>query len=361
VFGGDVIGGERVPPEIRIGDRLIGPAHPPYVVCELSANHNGRRERALELSGAAAATGADAIKIQTYTPDTLTIAYDGPDFRIHGGLWDGYTLYDLYRQAYTPYDWHPALVDKARDLGITLFSTPFDETAVDLLSGLGAPAYKIASFEVVDHALIARVAREHRPMIISTGMADLGEIAEAVKVARANGADDVVLLHCVSSYPAKYEQANLLTIPHLAEAFGVVTGLSDHTLGSACAVAAVALGACVVEKHFTLNRADGGPDSAFSLEPDEFRRLVEDCRNAWLSVGRIDYSRSADERLSLVFRRSLYVVEDIEAGRELNSRNIRSIRPGYGLSPKHLPQVLGRHAARALKRGDRLSWGDIAP
>jgi N-acetylneuraminate synthase len=347
-------------PDVTIAGRKIGPSHPPYIICELSANHNGRIERALELIEAAAATGADAVKIQTYTPDTLTIAHDSPEFRIRGGLWDGYTLYDLYREAYTPYEWHPALVQRAKELGVTLFSTPFDESAVKLLSGLNVPAYKIASFEVVDLALIECVARQKKPMIISTGMANLGEIAEAVQTARRHGAEELVLLHCVSTYPARYEHANLRTIPHLADAFGVVAGLSDHTPGTACAVAAVAVGACVIEKHFTLRRADGGPDSAFSLEPDEFKRLVEDCRAAWLSLGRVDYERSEAERASLAFRRSLYVVEDVAPGGELTSRNVRSIRPGYGLPPKHLPEVLGRRAARPLKRGEPLRWQDIA-
>ncbi len=347
-------------PDVTIAGRKIGPSHPPYVICELSANHNGRLERALDLIDAAAATGADAVKIQTYTPDTLTIAHDAPEFRIRGGLWDGYTLYDLYREAHTPFEWHPALMQRAQQLGVTLFSTPFDESAVKLLSGLNVPAYKIASFEVVDLALIECVARQKKPMIISTGMANLGEIAEAVQTARRHGAEEIVLLHCVSTYPARYEHANLRTIPHLADAFGVVAGLSDHTPGTACAVAAVAVGACVIEKHFTLRRADGGPDSAFSLEPDEFKRLVEDCRAAWLSLGRVDYERSEAERASLVFRRSLYVVEDVASGGELTSRNIRSIRPGYGLPPKHLPEVLGRRAVRPLKRGEPLRWEDIA-
>jgi pseudaminic acid synthase len=348
------------PAEVSIAGRKVGAGFPPYIICELSANHNGRLERALELIDAAAATGADAIKIQTYTPDTLTIDHDGPGFRIEGGLWDGATLYDLYRSAATPFEWHPLLIDRARRRGVTLFSTPFDETAVDLLARLGVPAYKIASFEVVDLPLIERVARERKPLIISTGMAALGEIEEAVRTARTNGAEQLVLLHCVSSYPASYEQANLRTIPDLARAFGTVVGLSDHTPGTACSVAAVTLGASVIEKHFTIRRADGGPDAAFSLEPDEFKRLVEDCRNAWRSLGRIDYARSEEERKSLVFRRSLYVVEDIEAGAELTSRNVRSIRPGHGLAPKHLPQVLGRRALRALKRGTPLAWSDLA-
>jgi N-acetylneuraminate synthase len=344
--------------EISIAGRKIGPGHPPYIICELSANHGGKLERALELIDAAAATGADAIKIQTYTPDTLTIEHDGPQFRITGGLWDGYTLYDLYKEAYTPYEWHPVLMERARKLGVALFSTPFDETAVDLLSSLDVPAYKIASFEAIDLPLIARVAREARPMIISTGMTSVEEIGEAVRTARGAGARELILLHCVSTYPAKYENANLETIGDLARSFDAVAGLSDHTPGTACAVAAVALGANVIEKHFTLRRADGGPDAAFSLEPDEFRRLVEDCRNAWLSIGSVDYSRSDEEIGNRMFRRSLYVVADIAAGEELTKQNIRSIRPGFGLPPKHLTDVLGRRASRSLKRGEPLAWID---
>jgi N-acetylneuraminate synthase len=348
-------------PAITIGGRKIGPGYPPYVICELSANHGGQLERALELIDAAAATGADAIKIQTYTPDTLTIDHDGPDFQIRGGLWDGYTLYELYKEAYTPYEWHPAIIDRARRHGVTLFSTPFDETAVELLSRLDVPAYKIASFEAIDLPLIARVAREKKPMIISTGMTDIEEIGEAISAARGAGASDLVLLHCVSTYPAKFESANLRTIVDIAGRFGVVTGLSDHTPGTACAVAAVALGASVIEKHFTLRRADGGPDSAFSLEPEEFSRLVEDCRNAWLSMGAVDYSRSEEERGNRVFRRSLYIVADVAAGDMLTAENVRSIRPGFGLAPKYLPKVLGQRAARVLRRGQPLGWGDIDP
>jgi N-acetylneuraminate synthase len=347
-------------PEVAIAGRRIGRDHPPYIICELSANHNGRIERALELIDAAAATGADAIKIQTYTPDTMTIPHDGPGFRIQGGLWDGSTLHDLYKTAFTPYDWHPALFERARRHGVTLFSTPFDETAVELLSGLDAPAYKIASFELVDLPMIERVAREGKPLIISTGMATMDEVRDAVHAARSSGAQELILLHCVSSYPAKFEQANVRAIPHLQQALGTVVGLSDHTPGTACAVAAVAMGASVIEKHFTLRRADGGPDAAFSLEPDEFKRLVDDCRNAWTSLGRADWVRSEDEKTSLVFRRSLYIVHDVAAGEPLTPDNIRAIRPGHGLAPKHLPQVLGRHAARALRRGEPLRWQDIA-
>jgi N-acetylneuraminate synthase len=344
---------------VQIAGRRIGPDYEPYVVCELSGNHNGRLERALELLDAGAATGADAIKIQSYTPDTITIDHDGPGFRIEGGLWDGRTLYDLYGEAQTPFEWHEALFGRARELGVTLFSTPFDESAVDLLEGLGAPAYKIASFEAIDLPLIAYVASKRKPMIISTGMANLGEIGEAVRTARDNGCDQIVLLHCVSSYPAPDEQSNVRTVPDLAERFGVIAGLSDHTFGSAVAVASIALGGCVVEKHFTLRRADGGPDAAFSLEPEEFKILVEDCKRAWRALGKATYDLQGCERGSIAFRRSVYVVRDVAAGEELTHQNIRSIRPGYGLPPKHLPEVLGRHAARNLKRGDPLQFEDV--
>ena len=347
-------------PPIEIAGRKIGPDHEPYVICELSGNHNGSLDRALQLIDAAAATGADAIKIQTYTPDTITIDHDGPGFRIEGGLWGGRTLYDLYGEAQTPFEWHEPLFARARELGVTLFSTPFDESAVDLLEELGAPAYKIASFEAVDLPLIARVARTGKPMIISTGMANLDEIGEAVRTARDNGCSEIVLLHCVSSYPAPDEQSNVRTVPDLAQRFGVVSGLSDHTFGSAVAVASIALGGCVVEKHFTLRRADGGPDAAFSLEPDEFRTLVTDCKRAWRSLGKATYDLQGCERGSIVFRRSLYVVRDISAGEALTRENVRSIRPGHGLAPRHLPDVLGRRAARDLKRGDPLGWDSVA-
>jgi N-acetylneuraminate synthase len=341
---------------IEIAGRPIGRDHEPYVICELSANHNGSLDRALELLDAAAETGADAVKIQTYTPDTMTIDHDGPGFRIAGGLWDGRTLYDLYGEAQTPFAWHAALFARARELGVTLFSTPFDESAVELLEELDAPAYKIASFEAIDLPLIARVAATGKPMIVSTGMANLDEIGEAVGAARGNGCEEIVLLHCVSSYPAPDEQSNLRTVPDLAERFGVVTGLSDHTFGSAVAVASIALGGCMVEKHFTLARADGGPDSAFSLEPGEFETLVEDCKRAWRALGSATYDLQGCERGSMVFRRSIYVVRDIAAGEPLTADNVRSIRPGYGLPPKHLPEVLGRRAARDLKRGEPLDW-----
>ena len=339
-------------PELEIAGRKIGVGHPPYVVCELSGNHNGSLVRALKLVDAAAATGADAIKIQTYTPDTLTMDSDRPDFRLKGGLWDGMTLYELYGQAYTPYEWHPALFARARALGVTLFSTPFDETAVDLLASLGAPAYKIASFEVIDLPLIERVAREKKPMIISTGMANLAEIEEATAAARRAGAQQVALLHCVSSYPAPIADANLRTIPHLGSAFGVVSGLSDHTPGTAAAVAAIAMGASIIEKHFTLARADGGPDAAFSLEPDEFKRLVEDCRAAWSALGEVSYDLQGSERGNKSLRRSIYAVRTIEAGEAFSSANVRSIRPGFGLPPKAMPGLIGCRARRRIERGE---------
>jgi N-acetylneuraminate synthase len=343
-------------PEIEIAGRKIGPAHEPFVICELSGNHNGSLERALKMIDAAADTGADAIKLQTYTPDTITIASDRPDFRIEGGPWGGRTLHDLYGEAHTPYEWHEALFRRARERGVTIFSTPFDETAVDLLESLDAPAYKIASFEAVDLGLIARVARLKKPMIISTGLANFAEIGEAVRTARQNGCDQLVLLHCVSAYPAPIADANVRTVPHLAETFGCVGGLSDHTPGSAASVAAIALGGSVIEKHFTLARADGGPDAEFSLEPDEFTALVRDCKAAWAALGRVHYDLKGSERANAQFRRSLYVVRDVRAGQPLGPEHVRSIRPGFGLAPKHLDEVLGRLASRDLQRGEALAW-----
>jgi N-acetylneuraminate synthase len=346
-------------PEIEIAGRKIGAEHAPYVICELSGNHNGSLERALTMIDAAAATGCDAIKLQTYTPDTLTLDCDGPGFRLEEGLWAGRTLHDLYAEAYTPYDWHAALFERARQRRVTLFSTPFDETAVELLEALGAPAYKIASFEAVDLPLIARVARCGKPMIISTGLASLAEMAEALQTAQANGAAGVALLHCVSSYPAPIEEANVRTVPDLARRFGVVTGLSDHTPGSAAAVAAVALGAAIIEKHFTLARADGGPDAAFSLEPAEFAAMTADCKAAWRALGSATYDVLGSERAAASLRRSLYVAVAVKAGEILTATNVRSVRPGYGLAPKHLPEVLGRKAARDLKFGEPFDWSMV--
>ena len=346
-------------PEINIAGRPIGPGHLPYVICELSGNHNGSLERALAMVDAAADTGCDAIKLQTYTADTITIPHDGPGFLIEGGLWDGRMLHELYDEAHTPFEWHAALFKRAAKRNVTIFSSPFDNTAVDLLESLDAPAYKIASFEAIDLPLIARVARTGKPIIMSTGLANLGEIADAVTCARDNGCQDLVLLHCVSAYPAVFEDANVRTVQHLGASFDVVPGLSDHTPGTACAVAAVALGACVVEKHFTLARSDGGPDAAFSLEPTEFKTLVEDCHNAFQSLGRIHYDLKGSESGNIVFRRSLYAVKPIKAGERLTEENVRSIRPGHGLAPKHLPDILGQRASRDIDFGTPLNWADI--
>lgn len=344
---------------LNIAGREIGPDHPPYIICELSGNHNGSLERALALIDAAAETGCDAIKLQTYTADTITIKSDRDEFKIKGGLWDAYSLYDLYQEASTPYEWHAALFARAKERGVTIFSTPFDETAADLLESLGAPAYKIASFEVVDLPLIDYVARKGKPMIISTGLANLAEIEAAVNTARSAGCQDLLLLHCISSYPAPTDQSNLRTIPHLGQAFDAIPGLSDHTHGSSVAVAAVALGACVIEKHFTLARSDGGPDAAFSLEPDEFRRLVIDCRDAWTALGSVGYNRKSAEEANAAFRRSLYAVADIAEGETFTKANVRSIRPGYGLSPAALPQVLGKTATRSIAFGEALEWSMV--
>lgn len=347
-------------PEIEIDGRRIGADHEPYVICELSGNHNGSLDRALTMIDAAADTGCDAIKIQTYTADTITMDVDRPEFRIHGGLWDGRNLYELYQEAYTPYEWHAALFERARKRGVTIFSSPFDETAVDLLAGLDTPAYKIASFEAVDLPLIRYAAAQGKPLIISTGMANLGEIEAARDAALSAGAPGVVLLHCVSSYPAPLEDSNVRTVPDMAARFGCPIGLSDHTPGTAASVAAVALGACVIEKHFTLARADGGPDAAFSMEPAEFKSLVEDCKAGWKALGRPNYDLLGSEGGSVQHRRSLYVSADVKAGEPLSRANVRSIRPGNGLPPRELDAVLGRAAVRDLKRGEPLAWDMLA-
>jgi N-acetylneuraminate synthase len=341
---------------ILIDGRIVGPGQPPYVVAELSGNHNGDIKRAFALMDAAKAAGADAVKLQTYTADTITIDHQGPGFVLEGGLWHGRSLHDLYGEAHTPWDWHKPLFDHARSIGLTVFSSPFDETAVDLLQGLDAPAYKIASFELVDLPLIRRVARTGKPLILSTGMAHLGEIEEAVRAARDAGCRELILLHCVSGYPTDPKDANLRTIPHLAQAFGVQTGLSDHTMGVAVSVAAVALGASFIEKHFTLARSDGGPDAAFSLEPAELAELVSGARTAWAALGRVSYDLAESERGNVQLRRSLYVVADMKAGEEFTPQNLRSIRPGFGLAPKHLPDVMGKKACTAIQRGTPLSW-----
>ena len=343
---------------IEIDGRKIGTAHPPYVIAELSGNHNGDLGRALALVEAAAEAGADAVKLQTYTADTITLDHDGPGFVLEGGLWHGRRLYDLYEEAHTPWAWHAPLFDRARSLGLTIFSSPFDTTAVDFLETLEAPAYKIASFEIVDTNLIERAANTGKPLIISTGMASPQEMSEALAAAR-RGPGGALLLHCVSGYPTLAREANLRTIDDMKDRFGVPVGLSDHTLGTAVAVAAIALGACMIEKHVTLARADGGPDAEFSLEPDELARLCSDCRSAWEALGSVNYEREASEASLAALRRSLYAVEDIAQGDMLTEHNVRSIRPGYGLPPRELKSVLGQRARHSIARGTPLSWNDI--
>ncbi len=342
--------------EMKIADRSIGPGHPPYVIAELSGNHNGQLDQAFRLMEAAKATGADAVKLQTYTADTITIDIDRPEFRISGGPWDGRRLYELYQEAHTPWEWHEALFAKGREIGISVFSSPFDFTAVDFLEKLGAPAYKIASFECIDLPLIRRCAATGKPLIISTGLASLDEVGEAVEAARAGGAKDIVLLHCVSAYPAPASQYNLRRMPELSRHFGTNAGLSDHTLGTTTAIAATTLGAVLIEKHFTLSRADGGPDSGFSLEPAEFSRLVSDVREAWQGLGDGAFVRQSAEEPNAIFRRSLYVVSDMREGDVFTPQNLRSIRPGYGLMPKHYDSILGRKATRDIPRGTPVQW-----
>lgn len=335
---------------IRIDGRAIGDTFPPYVIAELSANHNGRLETALRILEEAQKAGADAVKLQTYRPDTITLDSSSEGFVIQGGLWDGRRLYDLYQEAHMPWEWHAPLFKRGRELGITVFSTPFDPTAVDLLEDLNAPAYKIASFEAVDLPLIRYVASTGKPMIISTGMADAEEIAEAIAAAREGGCQQLAILHCVSGYPAPAADYNLRTIPDMMERFGLVTGLSDHTLDNTTAIASVALGACIIEKHFTLDRLGGGPDDSFSLEPPELAALCQGARTAWEALGRVDYGRKSSEQGNAQFRRSLYYVRDLDAGEIIGADAVRSVRPGFGLAPKHLDSVLGRRAVRKIMR-----------
>ncbi len=342
---------------MEISGRRIGPGARVYVIAELSANHGQDMDEAIRLVRAAAAAGADAVKLQTYTPDTITIDSDAEWFRIQSGTaWDGRTLHDLYAEAYTPWEWHARLQGEAREHGMVLFSSPFDLTAVDFLEDLGVPAYKIASFEIVDVGLVERVARTGKPMIMSTGMATLAEITEAVDVARASGATDLVLLKCTSAYPAPPEEANLRTIPHMAAAFGVPVGLSDHTLGIGVPVTAVALGAVMIEKHFTLSRAVPGPDSGFSLEPEEFAAMVRQVRVAEQALGVVSYAPTEREVRSRALRRSLFSVADIRAGEPFTAANVRSIRPGHGLHTRFLPEVLERIAAADIPRGTPIAW-----
>jgi pseudaminic acid synthase len=344
--------------EVQIGGRKIGQNHPPFVIAEMSGNHNQSLQRALDIVEAAAQTGAAALKIQTYTPDTMTLALDEREFHISdpGSPWAGTSLYDLYAKAHTPWEWHEPIFDRARALGIIAFSTPFDETAVDFLESLQAPAYKIASFENTDLPLIRKVAATGKPMIISTGMATVAELGESVGAARDAGCKDLVLLKCTSTYPATPENSNVHTIPHMRALFDCEVGISDHTMGIGVAIVGVALGATVIEKHFTLSRADGGVDSTFSMEPHEMRALVADSERAWQALGEVSYGPTAAERKSLAFRRSLYVVRDMRAGEPFTKENLRAIRPGHGLQPKYYAQVIGRSVKAAVKRGTPVSW-----
>jgi N-acetylneuraminate synthase len=334
---------------IEIAGRKIGKDYPPFVIAELSANHNGKLENALRLIELAKDSGADAVKIQTYRPDTITLRSSERAFVVEGGLWDGRTLYDLYEEAHLPWEWHAPLFKKAHELNITLFSSPFDKTAIDLLESLNAPAYKIASFELVDHALIEYAASTGKPLIMSTGMADDQEIQEAVNVAKTAGCKQLAILHCVSGYPAPAEDYNLFTIPDMIERFGLVTGLSDHTLDNTTAITSIALGASIVEKHFTLDRSGGGPDDSFSLEPQEFAALCANTKTAWRALGEVDYGRKSSEVGNVKFRRSLYFVQDLNAGDIVTEEHVKSVRPGYGLAPKHMKSVLGRRVREDVK------------
>jgi len=333
---------------INIDGRDIGDGCAPYIIAEMSANHNGDLNAALRIIEEAKCAGADAIKIQTYRPDTITLQSELPDFQITDGLWAGRTLYDLYEWAHTPWEWHKPLFEHARKSEITIFSSPFDNTAVDLLEDLNAPAYKIASFEAVDLPLIKYVASTGKPMIISTGMADANEIQEAIAAAREGGCKELAILHCVSGYPAPAADYNLLTIPDMIQRYGLVTGLSDHTLDNTTAITSVALGASIIEKHFTLDRDGGGPDDSFSLEPAELTALCRHSKTAWAALGKVDYGRKSSELGNVKFRRSLYFVKDLKAGEILTADAVRSVRPGYGLSPKHLARVIGRKVLRDI-------------
>jgi N-acetylneuraminate synthase len=346
---------------ITIAGRSIAPGKPAYIIAELSANHNQNFDEAVKLVHAAHQAGADALKLQTYTADTLTIDCDRSYFQIgKGTLWEGKNLYKLYGEAYTPWEWQPKLAQLANELGMDCFSTPFDASAVDFLETMNVPAYKVASFEVVDIPLLEKIGSTGKPVIMSTGMASLAEISEAVETLRRAGTGEISLLKCTSAYPASPDTMNLRTIPHLAEAFGVPAGLSDHTLGVAVPVAAVALGACIIEKHFTISRSVPGPDSAFSLEPAEFRAMVDAVRVAEQALGVVQYGLKPSEEASRVFRRSLFIVKDVPKGQPLTSENVRSIRPGHGMSPRHLPEIMGRIASEDLERGTPLQWRHVS-
>jgi len=348
-------------PSINIAGRRIAADAPPYIIAELSANHNGKLETALKIIEEAKKAGADAVKLQTYTADTITLDCDSEDFQIHGGLWDGKNLYQLYKEAQMPWEWHATLFEYARKLGITIFSSPFDNTAVDLLESLNTPAYKIASFEAIDLPLIKYVASTGKPMIISTGMADADEIQEAIDAAREGGCKDLAILHCVSGYPAPAADYNLRTIPDMMQRFGLVTGLSDHTLDNTTAIASVVMGASIIEKHFTLDRSGGGPDDSFSLEPAELVALCRDSKTAWAALGQVDYGRKSSEQGNAKFRRSLYFVKDLKAGDVITEESIRSVRPGYGLPPKFLTKVIGARLTAPATANSAVTLAHFTP
>ncbi len=338
-----------------IASRLIGRDSAPYVIAEMSANHNGRLENAKKIVQMAKQCGADAVKLQTYRPDTITMDMRTDEFMIHGGLWDGQSLYELYEGAYMPWEWHKPLFDYARELDITMFSSPFDHSAVDLLEDLNAPAYKIASFEAIDLPLIEYVAQTGKPMIISTGMANAEEIAEAIETARQAGCEDLAILHCVSGYPAPAEDYNLATLVDMQQRFGLPVGLSDHTLDNTTAIASVALGACIIEKHVTLDRSGGGPDDSFSLEPDELTQLCRSAKTAWQALGQVDYGLKSSEQGNIQFRRSLYIIKDLAAGDVITKAHVKSIRPGFGVAPQNLAKMLGKRAPFDLHRGQAVT------
>ncbi len=346
-------------PCIKIAGRQIGRGFAPFVIAEMSANHNGNIETAMRIIEEAKRAGADAVKLQTYTPDTITLNCDTEEFRIHGGLWDGRTLFELYSEAHMPWDWHASLFSHAAKLGITIFSSPFDHTAVDLLEDLNAPAYKIASFEAIDLPLIKYVAGTGKPMIISTGMADTNEIGEAIEAARSGGCRDLAILHCVSGYPAPASDYNLNTLPEMERRFGLVTGLSDHTLDNTTAIASVVLGAAIIEKHFTLDRSGGGPDDSFSLEPTELAALCRDALTAWSALGQIDFGRKSSEQGNVQFRRSLYFVKNLKAGDLITADAVRSVRPGFGLAPKFLDEVVGQRLDCDVEIGTAITWAHL--
>ncbi|WP_020395557.1 pseudaminic acid synthase [Thiolinea disciformis] len=343
-------------PNIIIDGTTIGANCPPYIIAEISANHNGSIDRAFKIIDKAKNAGASAIKLQTYRPDTITLNCDTDEFKVFGGLWDGRTLYDLYKEAHLPWDWHKPLFDYAYRLGITIFSSPFDNTAIDLLEDLNAPAYKIASFEAVDLPLIKYAASTGKPIIISTGMADAEEIQEAIEAAREGGCIELAILHCVSGYPAPASDYNLRTIPDMIQRFGLVTGLSDHTIDNTTAVTSIALGASIIEKHVTLDRNGGGPDDSFSLEPQELAALCRDTKTAWEALGQVDYGMKSSEQGNVKFRRSLYFVKDMEAGEIITEECVRSVRPGFGLAPKYLTEILGKKITDNIKRNTPVSW-----